>query len=99
MTAEDKPSTVPVTVALRRPSKTPAVFLLGSFTEPAWQPVELDAKPVTTDDKAGEGDDEPTEIEYEFSTRIELPEGSHKYRFRLGSDDTWVYNEDVDQGR
>jgi hypothetical protein len=95
MTADDSASAV--TVALRRPSKSPSVFLLASFTEPAWEPVELDAKPLTTNDTSEDGAD-PADLEYEFSASFKLPEGSHKYRFRLGSDDTWLCNEDVAKG-
>lgn len=86
-----------ITLAIRRPSKTPPVSLVASFTEPAWKPIELDATPLLAKDPNESADSEDSE--YEFSGEFEVPEGSHRYRFRLGSEeDDWVCNEDVNTG-
>lgn len=82
---------LPVTIATRRQSQSPAVFLLASFTDPAWEPVELDVKPLAASDPP----------EFEFSKAFDLPEGSkYQYRFRLGAGDDSSYfcDKDVDTG-
>ncbi|WEW61162.1 hypothetical protein PRK78_006652 [Emydomyces testavorans] len=84
MTAASKQS---VKIAIQRPTSTPAVFLVASFTEPAWEPIELEAKPVTSTDGTSES--------YEFSKTFDIAEGKYEYRFRLGSDDTWFCRTDA----
>lgn len=80
-----------VTISIRRPTETPSVFVLGTFSDPAWEPLELSAKPVETP-----GDDAATE--YVFSRDFEIPEGRYQYRFRVGSDDSWIHDEKVETG-
>lgn len=89
MTAED------VTLAIKRPSETPSVFVVASFTEPAWEPVQLDVKPLN---KAEDGKENDEGVEYEFSKGFKVPEGSHQYRFRLGTEDSWICNESIETG-
>ncbi|KAM5430437.1 hypothetical protein McanCB49686_006184 [Microsporum canis] len=87
----------PITIAIRRPSKTPSVFVAASFTDPAWEPVELTPELVSSKD-ASTTEDSSTRIEeYEFSKKFELPEGKHQYKFRLDTDEkTWFCDEKVE---
>ena len=80
------------TFSIRRPSKSPAVFLIASFTDPAWTPVELEGKELVKDTDKAEAP------EYEFAGEFEVPEGNHRYRFQLGEDGPLVCNEDVETG-
>ncbi|KAI1927966.1 hypothetical protein LOZ65_002179 [Ophidiomyces ophidiicola] len=80
-----------VKITIQRPASTPPVFLVASFTEPAWSPVELDAKSISSI-----GDVVPTgQEEYEFSKVFQLEEGEYEYRFRLGADNVWVCNAEL----
>ncbi|KMU85842.1 hypothetical protein CIHG_03370 [Coccidioides immitis H538.4] len=84
MTEDSKQS---VRIAVRRPTSTPSIFLVASFTDPAWDPVELEAKPVTSADATSEA--------YEFSKSFELAPGKYQYKFRAGSGDAWFCDTDV----
>ncbi|KDB25205.1 hypothetical protein H109_02933 [Trichophyton interdigitale MR816] len=86
-----------VTIAIRRPSKTPAVFVAACFTEPAWEPVELTSQLLSSKD-APTTEDSSTQVEeYEFSKKFELPEGKYQYKFRLGTDeDSWFCDNDAE---
>ncbi|KAI1951356.1 hypothetical protein LOZ12_002489 [Ophidiomyces ophidiicola] len=80
-----------VKITIHRPASTPPVFLVASFTEPAWSPVELDAKSISLT-----GDAVPTgQEEYEFSKVFQLEEGEYEYRFLLGADNVWVCNTEL----
>lgn len=90
----------PVTIAIRRPSKTPAVFVAACFTEPAWEPVELTPKLVSSKDASATEDSSTQAEEYEFSRQFELLEGKFQYKFRLGTDEgTWFCDEAVETGK
>ncbi|EEP80051.1 predicted protein [Uncinocarpus reesii 1704] len=80
-----------VRVATQRPTSTPAIFLLASFTVPAWEPIELEAKPVPSTEGAASA---PSEA-YEFSKTFELAEGKYEYRFRVGTDDISFCNTEM----
>ncbi|OAL70464.1 hypothetical protein A7D00_5430 [Trichophyton violaceum] len=86
-----------VTIAIRRPSTTPAVFVAACFTEPTWEPVELTPQLLSSKD-APTTEDSSTQVEeYEFSKKFELPEGKYQYKFRLGTDeDSWFCDNDVE---
>lgn len=73
-----------VTITYERQGTTPPIFVAGSFTEPAWQPVELDHQKV---DK-----------EYIFSKAFEITPGLHQYKFRVGQGDWWVCDDTKDRG-
>lgn len=92
---------IPVSIAVRRQSKTPSVFVVASFTEPAWEPLELDVKPLASAESSKpDGDEDDAAQEYEFSRTFQALEGKHQYRFRLGSDNpTWFCDKDVDTGK
>lgn len=82
-----------VTLAIRRPSDDPAVFLAGSFSDPKWEPLELSVKPIDVQDDEG-----LTSTEYLFSREIEVPAGQYQYRFREGASGPWFHDESVKSG-
>ncbi|KAK2809248.1 hypothetical protein FQN49_008637, partial [Arthroderma sp. PD_2] len=87
----------PITIAIRRPSKTPSVFVAASFADPAWEPVELNPELLSSKDTSTTDDSSTQVEEYEFSMKFDLPEGKHQYRFRLGTDESsWFCDKDVD---
>ena len=65
-----------ITITYERPGTTPPIFVAGSFTQPAWQPIELDAHKVNE--------------EYVFSKTFDVPPGTHQYKFRVGCGDWWI---------
>lgn len=83
-----------VTISIRRPTETPAIYVAGTFSNPEWEPLELSAKPVERKDADGNS----TTTEYLFSREVELPEGQYQYRFREGSDGPWFHDEDAKHG-
>ncbi|KAG5301401.1 PT repeat family protein [Histoplasma ohiense] len=95
--ADDTRSTV--TVAIRRSSKSPAIFLAASFTEPAWEPVELDVKPIpplASKDTAVQTNGHVPDAQYEFSKSFEVALGKHQYKFREGLEGSWFHDKEVD---
>lgn len=77
---------VSVTITYRQPGTQPPIFVAGSFSDPQWQPLEMQ---FTTDD-AGE---------HTFFKDVEVPPGSQiQYKFRVGPGDWWVLNEDAATG-
>ncbi|KAF6828607.1 hypothetical protein CMUS01_08513 [Colletotrichum musicola] len=74
---------VSVTITYRQPGTQPPIYVAGSFSDPQWQPLEMQ---FTTDD-AGE---------HTFYKDVEVPPGSQiQYKFRVGPGDWWVLNEDA----
>lgn len=97
--ADDTRSTV--TVAIRRSSKSPAIFLAASFTEPAWEPVELDVKPIpplASQDTVVQTNGHIPGAQYEFSKSFEVALGKHQYKFREGLEGSWFHDKEVDSG-
>jgi hypothetical protein len=82
-----------VTISIRRSTDTPPVFVAGTFTKPAWDPLELVAKPVET---ANAGLDSSTPEGYIFFREFKILEGQYQYRFRLGPGDSWFHDEGVE---
>jgi hypothetical protein len=83
-----------VTIAIRRPTDTPSVFVTGNFSDPAWEPFELTAKPV--DPVQREAEVQITE--YLFARNFHIPKGQYLYRFHLGSDDSWFLDDSTERG-
>lgn len=79
-----------VEISIRRPAASPAVFVAGSFTEPAWEAVELVA-----DADAAEGSKDG---EFVFARSFKVEDGEHRYKFRLGEDGEWFVDEAVKNG-
>ncbi len=78
--------TVPVTITFRRAGTVPPLFLAGSFSDPPWEPREMDY----TADEHGERT---------FKAEIYAKGGSTiQYKFRAGTGDWWVLDEDAPSG-
>jgi hypothetical protein len=73
-----------VNITYERSGTTPPIFVAGSFTEPAWQPIELDHQQVND--------------EYVFSKTFDITPGTHQYKFRIGLGDWWVCDDTKDKG-
>jgi hypothetical protein len=81
-----------VKISIRRPTASPAVFVAGSFTEPAWEAVEL------VSEAAG---DTEGDREFVFARSFKVEDGDHQYRFRLGDGvggEEWIVDEGVESG-
>jgi hypothetical protein len=71
----------PYTVKYALPGTEPPIFVAGSFSDPVWQPQEMDYT-----EKDGE---------YQFHKDIEIEEDQeYQYKFRLGTGDWWALNEE-----
>ncbi len=82
MAADD----VLVTITFRGAGTQPPVFLAGSFSDPAWEPHEMDC----STDEIGE---------HTFSKEVHAKEGSTiQYKFRVGTGDWWAIDEDAPTG-
>ncbi|KAK1996756.1 hypothetical protein LX36DRAFT_579835 [Colletotrichum falcatum] len=74
---------VSVTITYKKPGTQPPIFVAGSFSDPQWQPQEMQ---FTTEDGG----------EHTFHKNIEVPPCSQiQYKFRVGQGDWWVLNEDA----
>ncbi|OHE92002.1 hypothetical protein CORC01_12693 [Colletotrichum orchidophilum] len=74
---------VSVTITYRQPGTQPPIFVAGSFSNPKWEPQEMD---FTTGDGG----------EHTFYKNIEVrPSSQIQYKFRVGQGDWWVLNEDA----
>lgn len=92
----------PITVSLRRSTLTPAVFVAGTFSDPHWEPLELTAKPLESDDLPHDKKDSSSEsahpTEYLFSRQFSLPHGQYEYKFREGVDGPWFCDPEAKTG-
>jgi len=81
------PKTVSVTVKLSKQGIQPPIFLAGSFSDPAWQPQEMQHTTNETGD-------------YEFHKEVQVEEGKeYQYKFRVGEQgDWWMLNEESPTG-
>lgn len=84
----------PVTIAIRLPTDTPSVFVAGNFSDPAWEPFELTAKPA--DPVQREAEVQTTE--YLFARDFHIPKGQYLYRFHLKSDGSWFLDRSIETG-
>ncbi|OHW91566.1 pt repeat family protein [Colletotrichum incanum] len=74
---------VSVTITYKKPGTQPPIFVAGSFSDPEWQPQEMQ---FTTEDGG----------EHTFYKNIEMPPSTQiQYKFRVGLGDWWVLNEDA----
>ncbi|KAF9874084.1 hypothetical protein CkaCkLH20_08456 [Colletotrichum karsti] len=74
---------VSVTLTYRQPGTQPPIFVAGSFSDPQWQPLEMD---FTTEEGG----------EHTFYKNVEVPPSSQiQYKFRVGLGDWWALNEDA----
>ncbi|KAH9210779.1 hypothetical protein DL95DRAFT_196144 [Leptodontidium sp. 2 PMI_412] len=80
------PKTVSVSVKYSKPGTQPPIYLAGSFSDPAWQPQEMQ---YTTD----------ASNEHEFFKEVYVEQGKeYQYKFRIGPGDWWILNEDSPTG-
>jgi len=81
------PKIVRVTVKYSKPGIQPPVYLVGSFSDPAWQPQEMQH----TINENGD---------YEYTKEIQIEEGKdYQYKYRIGAGDWWLLNEDSPTGK
>ena len=78
---------VPLKLTYRRDDTVPPVYVVGNFSTPPWQPLEMD---VT---KGEDG-------QHVFTKAIDVSEGFEvQYKFRIGSGDWWVVDESSETGK
>ncbi|PYH45615.1 PT repeat family protein [Aspergillus saccharolyticus JOP 1030-1] len=82
-----------VTISIRRPIDDP-IYLAGTFSDPQWEPIELNSKPVDTEPD----EDGLISTEYLFWHDLTLPPGQHQYRFREGKKGPWFHDEAAKHG-
>ena len=75
-----------VTIKFAKAGTQPPVYLAGSFSDPAWEPREMQHK-VAEDGEA------------EYTLEVMVEEGKeYQYKFRMGLGDWWVLNEEAPTG-
>ncbi|KAI0851753.1 hypothetical protein F5Y00DRAFT_259243 [Daldinia vernicosa] len=78
------PPKVPITFTYKRKDTDPPIYIAGSFSEPPWQPQEMD---VAIDQLGG----------YLFTKQVMVDDGTEiQYKFRIGSGDWWALDESAD---
>lgn len=77
---------VRTTIRFCKQGVIPPVYLAGTFT--GWQAKELGVESAGTPD-----------ADCSFSTTLDIPSGTHQYKFRLGSGDWWVTDECVETSK
>jgi hypothetical protein len=79
-------SLVAVKLSYQRVGTQPPVYVAGSFSEPPWQPVEMDQSMYN-------------HREHHFTKEVMVPQGAEiQYKFRLGSAEDWVLDETAPTG-
>jgi hypothetical protein len=72
-----------ITITYQKPGTQPPIFVAGTFSDPEWEPQEMD---YTTDAQG----------EHVFKKDVLAEPGSKiQYKFRVGTGDWWVLNEDT----
>lgn len=80
-------SQVPVRFTYQKDGTAPPVYVAGTFSNPSWQPFEMD---VSLDENGL----------YTFSKVIDVSVASDiQYKFRIGSGDWWLCNENAEIGK
>jgi len=78
-------ATQKVTIKYALPGTKPPLYVAGSFSDPAWQPQEMQYT--------------VKEDEYEFHKDIQVEAGhEYQYKYRVGPGDWWVLNEESPTG-
>ena len=78
---------VNVTFTFRHPGAAPPVFVVGDFSEPAWQPIEMDVS-------AGEDGDHTFTKSYMVNYGAVV-----HYKYRIGHGDWWLHDENAPTGK
>ena len=77
---------VSISVKYSKPGTQPPIYLAGSFSDPAWQPQEMQ---YTTDENN----------EHDFFKEVYVEQGKeYQYKFRIGLGEWWILNEDSPTG-
>jgi hypothetical protein len=80
------PKKTSVTITYTHPGTQPPIYLAGSFSEPPWYPQEMD---FTTEQ----------DNKHRFYKEVVVDEGARfQYKFRIGSGDWWVLDENASTG-
>ncbi|KAI1488127.1 hypothetical protein F5X96DRAFT_106474 [Biscogniauxia mediterranea] len=75
---------IPVTFTFHKDGTQPPVFVAGSFSDPSWQPQEMDAAMKENG-------------EYSFTKHVEVGDASEiQYKFRIGLGDWWTIDSTAD---
>jgi hypothetical protein len=75
-----------ISVKFSKPGTQPPVYVAGSFSDPAWQPQEMQH----TIDESNE---------YEYHKDVQVEDGKdYQYKFRIGEGDWWILNENSPTG-
>jgi len=83
MAAQPHPKMVSVTIKYFKPGTQPPIYIAGTFSQPEWQPEEMDY--------SVNGDNEN-----EFHKDVKVEAGKeYQYKFRIGPGDWWILNEDA----
>ena len=75
---------LPVEVTYDRPGTTPPIFVAGSFTDPAWDAVELEYQ--------------QSDGQFKFFRTFDIKPGTHQYKLRLGHGDWWICDDTRETG-
>ncbi|KAH7162602.1 hypothetical protein B0J13DRAFT_517855 [Dactylonectria estremocensis] len=74
-------SKTPFTVTFKKPGTVPPLFLAGSFSDPEWEPKEMECK----------GDDDG---EHSFQSEVMITPGEdYQFKLRVGEGDWWILAE------
>ena len=82
------------TITFSSPGALPPVFIAGSFTEPPWNPEELEHN--TENGKLADISTEQPDLR--FYKAFDVPPGRWQYKFRLGLGDWWVCDKHTEIG-
>lgn len=85
-----------IQISFVSPGARPPIFVAGSFTDPPWQPQELDYVLEQPDDMRRGTEPEPSQ--YRFVKTVQVGQGRWQYKFRLGLGDWWVCDENTEKG-
>lgn len=73
----------PVTITYQKPGTKPPIYVAGTFSDPAWQPEEMEYY-LNSDG------------EHVFKKDLQVKPGSKiHYKFRVGDGDWWVLDDDT----
>lgn len=80
----------PITIHFARKGVLPPVYLAADFTEPPWEPIEMEFEADQSSDSA----------HFNFSKTFPMIKpGEHQYKFRLGpGEEGWTVDDDVNMG-
>ncbi|MCJ1465495.1 hypothetical protein MMC07_004113 [Pseudocyphellaria aurata] len=91
----DSSKTQNIRISYVSPGARPPIYIAGSFTDPPWQPEELD---YVLEQPGDMDSGTPSECSlYRFVKSVQIGEGRWQYKFRLGLGDWWVCDEHTEK--